>query len=86
MAEAGYKNQEAETLQGVLVPAGTPKAIVDRLSKELVSIMRVPAVQTKVTDLGFYIIASSPAEFRAQIKAEIAKWGEVIKSAGVKVN
>ncbi len=86
MAEAGYKNQEAETLQGMLVPAGTPKAIVDRLSKELVSIMRVPAVESKVTDLGFYIIASTPAEFRAQIKAEIAKWGEVIKSAGVKVN
>jgi len=86
MEEAGYKNQEAETLQGVLVPAGTSQAIVNRLSKELVSIMKVPAVEKRVTDLGFYIIASSPAEFRAQIKTEIAKWGQVIKSAGVKVN
>jgi tripartite-type tricarboxylate transporter receptor subunit TctC len=48
--------------------------------------MRDPAVEKRVTDLGFYIIASSPAEFRAQIKTEIAKWGKVIKSAGVKVN
>jgi tripartite-type tricarboxylate transporter receptor subunit TctC len=86
MAEAGYKNQEAETLQGMLVPAGTPKAVVDRLSKELVSIMRVPSVEKRVVDLGFYIIASSPAEFRAQIKNEITKWGKVIKSAGIKVN
>jgi tripartite-type tricarboxylate transporter receptor subunit TctC len=86
MSEAGYKNQEAETLQGVLVPAGTPQAIIDRLNKELVSIMRVPAVEKRVTDLGFYIIANAPTEFRAQIKAEITKWGQVIKSAGVKIN
>ena len=86
MGEAGFKNQEAETLQGILVPAGTPKAIVGRLSKELVSIMRVPSVEKRVTDLGFYIIANSPAEFSAQIKSEIEKWGKVIKSAGIKVN
>ncbi len=86
LAEAGFKGQEAETLQGVLVPAGTPKAVVDRLSKELTAIMRVPSVAQRVTELGFYIIASSPQEFRAQIREEIGKWGKVIKSAGLQVN
>jgi tripartite-type tricarboxylate transporter receptor subunit TctC len=60
--------------------------VVDRLSKELVSIMHAPLVEKRVVDLGFYIIASSPAEFRTQIKAEIVKWGKVIKGAGIKVN
>jgi len=86
LAEAGYKGQEAETLQGILVPAGTPKAVVDRLSKELTAIMRVPNVARRVTELGFYIIANSPQEFRGQIKTEIDKWGKVIKAANIKVN
>jgi len=86
LAEAGYKGQEAETLQGILVPNGTPKAIVDRLYKELKSIMGMAAVQKRVTDLGFYIIASSPQEFGSQIRMEIRKWGEVIKAAHITVN
>jgi tripartite-type tricarboxylate transporter receptor subunit TctC len=85
LAEAGYPGQEAETLQGVLVPAGTPKAVVDRLSKELTAVMRMASVESRVTELGFYIIASSPQEFRAQIKNEIEKWSKVIRSANLKV-
>lgn len=86
LAEAGFEGQEAETLQGILVPHGTPQAVVDRLYKEFHSIMAMPAVQKRVVDLGFYIIASSPQEFRAQIKREIAKWAKVIKAANIKVN
>ncbi|MBM3358656.1 MAG: tripartite tricarboxylate transporter substrate binding protein [Betaproteobacteria bacterium] len=86
LAEAGYAGQEAETLQGLLAPAGTPKAVVDRLSKEFTAVMRVPAVESRVTELGFYIIASSPQQFQAQIKTEIEKWGRVIRSANLKVD
>jgi len=85
LAEAGFKGQEADTLQGVLVPAGTPKAVVNKLAAELKRVMALPDVKQRMTDLGFNIIASSPQEFAAQVKVEVAKWSKVIKSAGIKV-
>lgn len=86
MAEAGFPGQEADTLQGLLVPAGTPKAVVDRIYAEVKKIMAQPDVKKRVSDLGFDVIASSPKEFSAQVKTEVAKWGKVIKSAGITVN
>jgi tripartite-type tricarboxylate transporter receptor subunit TctC len=85
MAEAGYKGQESDTLQGLLAPAGTPKAAIARLSSEATKIMALPDVRQRMGDLGFNIIASSPQDFAAQIKTEIAKWTKVVKSAGIKV-
>jgi len=86
MAEVGFKGQEADTLQGLLVPAGTPKAIVDRLHGQIVKMMAQPDVKSRVEGLGFDIIASSPAEFAAQVKVEVEKWTRVVKAAGIKVN
>jgi len=86
MAEAGFPGQEADTLQGVLLPAGTPKAIVDRLHGEIVKIMAMPDVKEKMATLGFDIIASSPQEFAAQIRNEVPKWSKVVKNAGIQVN
>ena len=85
MAEAGYRGQEAETLQGLMVPAGTPKEIVTRLHSEVVKIMAMPDVRKRVVDLGFYIIANTPDEFGAQVKEEVEKWGKVIRSAKIEV-
>lgn len=85
MEEAGFKGQEADTLQGLLVPAGTPKAVVDRLHAEVVRIVALPDVKEKVTGLGFNIIASSPQEFTAQIKVEVERWTRVVRNAGIKV-
>jgi tripartite-type tricarboxylate transporter receptor subunit TctC len=86
MAEVGFKGQEADTLQGLLVPAGTPKAIVDRLHGQVVKMMAQPDVRSRVEGLGFDIIASSPAEFAAQVKVEVEKWTKVVQAAGIKVN
>ena len=86
MAEVGFKGQEADTLQGLLLPAGTPKAIVDRLHREVVKMIALKDVRDRVEGLGFDIIGSSPAEFTAQIKVEVAKWTRVVKAAGIKVN
>ena len=86
MAEVGFKGQEADTLQGLLVPAGTPKPIVDRLHGLVVKMMVLPDVKSRVEGLGFDIIASSPAEFTAQVKVEVEKWTKVVKAAGIKVN
>ncbi|MCE2998217.1 MAG: tripartite tricarboxylate transporter substrate binding protein [Betaproteobacteria bacterium] len=86
MAEVGFKGQEADTLQGLLVPAGTPKAIVDRLHGQIAKMMAQPEVRSRIEGLGFDIIASSPAEFAAQVKVEVDKWTRVVKAAGIKVN
>lgn len=86
LAEVGFKGQEADTLQGLLVPAGTPKAVVDKLHGQVVKMMAQPDVRSRIEGLGFDIIASSPAEFAAQVKVEVEKWTKVVKAAGIKVN
>ena len=84
LAEAGYSGQEADTLQGLLVPAGTPKAVVNKIAGDVRRMMALPDIKQRVTDLGFDVIASTPGEFSVQIRNEIEKWGKVIKSAGIK--
>ena len=86
MAEAGFKGQEADTLQGVLLPAGTPKAIVTKLHGDIVKLLALPDVKERVAGLGFDIVASTPEQFSAQIKTEIEKWGKVIKASGIKAD
>jgi tripartite-type tricarboxylate transporter receptor subunit TctC len=85
MAEAGLSGQEANTFQGLLVPAGTPKEIVDLLYSEIKSVLAMKDVKDKFAALGFDAIGNSPQEFAAQIKTEIAKWDKVIKDAKLKV-
>jgi tripartite-type tricarboxylate transporter receptor subunit TctC len=85
LAEAGVPDQEADTLQGVLVPAGTPKDIIDKLHGEIVKIVALPDVKERLAGLGFTPVANKPEEFAAQIRAEIAKWGKVVKDANIKV-
>ncbi len=85
MAELGFKGHEANTITGALLPAGTPKAIVNKLHAEMARIMALPDVKSRVNEMGFEILMSSPQEFTAQIKEEVAKWGKVIKAANLKV-
>jgi tripartite-type tricarboxylate transporter receptor subunit TctC len=82
-AEAGIPDQESETMQGVFVPAGTPKEIVELLHNEIVKLMRLPDVQQKCADLGFDVVANSQADFLAYIKKEIDKWHKVIVDAKI---
>jgi len=86
MAEVGFKGQEADTLQGLLVPAGTSKAIVAKLHGQVTKMMAQPDVKARIEGLGFDIIASSPDAFAAQVKVEVEKWTKVVKAAGIKVN
>jgi tripartite-type tricarboxylate transporter receptor subunit TctC len=83
MAEAGVPDQESETMQGVFVPAGTPKEIVDLLHNEIVKLMQLPDVKQKCANLGFDVVANSQADFLAYIKKEIAKWHKVIADAKI---
>jgi tripartite-type tricarboxylate transporter receptor subunit TctC len=86
LAEAGLPNQEADTMQAVLVPAGTPRPIVDLLYREIKTIVALPDVKERFDALGLDAIANTPEEFAAQIKAEIAKWNRVIRGANIKMD
>jgi tripartite-type tricarboxylate transporter receptor subunit TctC len=81
--ELGVKNQESETMQGVLVPAGTPKPIIDLLQAEIARIVRLPDVNDKLLAQGLEASGMSTAEFAAYIKADIAKWKKVITEAKI---
>src|SRR5712692_3902319 len=81
--EVGIKNQEAETMQGVLVPAGTPKPIVDLLQREIARIVQLPDVKDKMLAMGLDPGGMSSAEFAAYIKDDIAKWKKVIADARI---
>jgi len=83
MEELGIKGQEAETMQGVFVPAGTPQAIVELLQREIAAIVRLPDVKEKLISLGVEPEGNSSAEFTEYIKAEIAKWKKVIEDAKI---
>ena len=81
--ELGIKDQEAETMQGVLVPAGTPQPIVDLLQVEMARIVSLPEVKDKLLAIGLEPSGMSQAEFAAYIKADLAKWKKVIADAKI---
>src|SRR5262249_31953880 len=81
--ELGIKNQEAETMQGVLLPAGTPKSIVDLLQTEIARIIHLPDVKDKLLAIGLEPDGMSSAAFAAYIKADVAKWKKVIADAKI---
>jgi tripartite-type tricarboxylate transporter receptor subunit TctC len=85
MAEAGYPGQEADTIQALLAPAGTPATIVQRLYSESAKILARAEIKERISSMGYNILASTPRELAAQIRAEVAKWSKVVKDAGIKV-
>ncbi len=86
IAESGFPRFESLAWNGVLVPAGTPPAVIARLNAEMNAILKQPDVVQKMNAAGFDLIGGTPAEFGNLIKAESDKWAPVIKSAGVKID
>ena len=84
MDEAGVPGYEASIWNGILAPAGTPKAIVNRLHETIVQILKSPQAQERYANVGAEIRYNSPEEFAVLIRAEMAKWAKVIKAAGIK--
>ena len=85
-AEAGIPDMETATFTGLLAPAGTPKEIVDQLSKALQKILNQAAIKEKFEKLGAEARASTSQEFATYLSAEDAKWVPVIKRANIKAN
>jgi tripartite-type tricarboxylate transporter receptor subunit TctC len=86
LVEAGLPDQEADTMQAVLVPAGTPQPVVDLLYREIKAIVAQPDIRERFVVLGLDIVANTPEEFTAQIRREIAKWGKIIHDANIRMD
>lgn len=86
IAESGVPNYEVGSWYGLLVPAGTPKPIVDKLGQAIAQIVRMPDVRAKLLALGATPVGNSPPEFAAHIRKETDKWSAVIKSSEAKVD
>ena len=84
-AEQGIKDQEADTITGILAPAGTPKVIVDLLYSEIAKAVGQADVKERLTALGFKPVANRPEEFGARIKLEMEKWGKVVRDAKLRI-
>ncbi len=85
-AEAGLPGYDASSWNGILVPAGTPAAIVTRLNTELVKILHTPNVLDRLEGDGPIPIGNTSEQFAAHIKAEQAKWGRVVRDANVRID
>lgn len=85
VAESGLPGFEAGAWYGVLAPSATPRAIVDRLNGERVRILKLPDVQQRLRAEAYKVIADTPDQFAAAIRAEVAKWVPIVKQAGLRV-
>lgn len=83
--ESGFKDLVTGSWYAVWVPAKTPEAIVSRLSTEIMRIVNLPDVRNRILELGGVPIGNSPAEFDAFQKAESARWAQIVKDSGAKV-
>lgn len=84
LIELGFKDMEASGWVGFLLPAATPRPIVDRYHRELVKIFRTPEMAAKMADMEYEVIASTPEQFSQWIRSETQRWGAVVKSTGAK--
>jgi tripartite-type tricarboxylate transporter receptor subunit TctC len=84
MQEAGVPRYEVVGWYGLLAPAGTPPAIVQKLNREIVRSLRLPDVGEKIAAEGSEPVGNTPEEFGAHIKAEIEKWRDLIQKTGIK--
>ena len=84
IAEAGVKGYEANNWKGLVAPAGTPRTVIQRLHKEIVATLKEPVIAERMARAGLEPVGDSPAEFAQYLKSEAAKWGKLVKSAGIK--
>ncbi len=83
VAEAGVPGYEASAWYPVLAPAGTPPAVIDRLNRGFVAVIRSPELAGQLGDDGVETIGSTPGELAAYMRTELEKWAKVVKAAGI---
>lgn len=86
IAESGLPGFQENSWYGVLAPAGTPPAIISTLNKAIVQALKSPALLDTLTKQGAEVSASSPAEFREFIRAEIERYAKIVKASGLRID
>lgn len=84
IAESGLPGYELFEYQGIVAPAGTPVAVINRLQQEIVKSLTSPGLNERFTTMGATVVGSTPEELTNHVKKEIASWAKVIKTAGIK--
>ena len=85
-AEAGLGGYDLENWYGLMAPAGTPKAVIDKPNRETVRALQLPDVKERLNAQGFEVRTSTPDEFAAYLKTEIVKWAKIVKASGAKAD
>ncbi len=85
IAESGYPGYEADVWFGLFAPAGTPPAIVTKISNDIRTVLNEPKMRQKLEAAGFSIVASNPTQFATRVRDDIQKWRKVIVDADIKV-
>jgi len=86
MAEAGIPDQVSFFMQGILLPAGTPRSLVDQWHRELHRVMALADIRRRVVALGLEPVVNTPDEFTSEIRTEVARWSKVIRQARITVS
>ena len=84
--ESGIADFDVDSWVGILAQARTPRAIVERLQREIAAVLRTPALRERYAALGIEPVGNTPEEFAAQIRADLARWEKVVKAANIKVD
>lgn len=84
--ELGYKNMVVDNWWGLLAPAGTPKAVIDRIHEELAKVVTLPDVRERYTGLGVTPVAGTPGEFQKTLESEYRIWNKVAKDNNIKID
>jgi tripartite-type tricarboxylate transporter receptor subunit TctC len=85
MAEAGFPGIEGIGWNGIFVPAGTPRSIIDRLHQDIARILQTNEMRDDAVTMGSQTGGEPPEEFAAYVRSEIRKWGKVVKDANIKI-
>ena len=84
ISESGVPGYEANNWNGIIAPAGTPRAIIERLHREITGVLKEPVIAERMAAAGLEPIGDTPAQFSAYLLSEMDKWGKLVRAAGIK--
>ena len=84
--ESGVPDFDVVSWYGLMAPAGTPTAVLERVHQAMGKALRIDDVRNRLAELGAETVGNSPAEFAQELRAEFLKWAEVIRTAKIKVS